>query len=48
MKLKRCGEDGLSGNSTGQIATQFYERTALSRNKAAVIKEPRNPFQKTN
>ena len=31
-----------------QIATQFYERTALSRNKAALIKEPSVPFQKTH
>src|SRR5882762_8237828 len=38
MKLKRCGEDGLSGNSTVRSQLSSMSAPALSRDKAALIK----------
>ncbi len=42
-KPKRCAAAGRVRQLDRQIDSQFYERTALSRNKAAMLQRPRRP-----
>lgn len=39
MRLKRCGAGGRCASFAGRSTVSFYERTALSRNKAAMLRK---------